>query len=396
MCHVHALDVERINPYKAVLKLDGKPVPMEIDTGAAVSIISEQTQKSLFPTADLAEPTIRLRTYTSKPIHVVGQMSVEVQYNGYQGRHTVYVVEGKGPALMGRDWLSQITLDWASIKAVVSTESKPDISKLLDKYSEVFQPGLGTMKRIKAHLTLKPEATPRFHRPRSVPFAIKDKVGKELDRLEEAGVLQRVDHSEWAAPIVPVPKRDGSIRVCGDYKVTINPSLQIDQYPLPKPSDLMACLTGGKTFSKLDLTSAYQQMLLDEDSARLVTLNTHQGLYQCNRLPFGVASAPAVVECAMDSILQGIPYVICYLDDILVTGRSDEEHARHLEIVLSRLQEHGIRLKKEKCHFFQSSVEYLGHLIDAQGVHTSTKKYKPFLMHLHHRTLTNYDFFLDF
>ena len=122
-------------------------------------------------------------------------------------------------------------------------------------------------------------------------------------------------------------------------------------------------------------------MLLDEESARLVTINTHQRLYQCNtcRLPFGVASAPAVFQRAMDSVLHGIPYVICYLDDILVTGRSEEEHMCHLELVLSRLQKHGICLKREKCHFFQSSVEYLGHLINAQGVHTSEQKVQAIL-----------------
>ena len=102
---------------------------------------------------------------------------------------------------------------------------------------------------------------------------------------------------------MPVPKRDGSIRVCGDFKVTINPYVNVDQYPLPKPTDLMTCLTGGKIFTKLDLTAAYQQMLLDDDSSKLVVINTHQGLYRYTRLPFGVASAPAVFQRAMDSTL---------------------------------------------------------------------------------------------
>ena len=154
-----------------------------------------------------------------------------------------------------------------------------DLEALLSRYPDVFKPDLGTMTQIKAHLTLKPNAQPRFCRPRSVPFAIKEKVGKELDRLEEAGVLRKVDHAEWAVPIVPVPKSDGAIRICGDYKVTVNPSLIIDQYPLPKPSDLLTCLTGGQRFTKLDLTAAYQQMLLNKESAKLVTINTHQGLY---------------------------------------------------------------------------------------------------------------------
>ena len=138
----------------------------------------------------------------------------------------------------------------------------------------------------------------------------------------------------------------------------------------------MASLTGGKRFSKLDLTSAYQQMLLDESSSKLVTINTHQGLYQFTRLPFGVASAPAVFQRAMDTILQGVPGVICYLDDILVTGKSDGEHFHNLEEVLKRLQHHGVRLRKDKCHFLKESVEYLGHQIDETGVHTSPQKVK--------------------
>ena len=140
------------------------------------------------------------------------------------------------------------------------------------------------------------------------------------------------------------------------------------------PVDLMTCLTGRKRFSKLDLIAAYQQMALDDKSAKLVTINTHQGLYEFTRLPFGVASAPAVFQRAMDSVMQGIPHCICYLDDILVTGRSDAEHLRNLEEVLHRLQRDGIRLKRIKCSFCQDSVEYLGHRVHAKGVHTSPKK----------------------
>ena len=113
--------------------------------------------------------------------------------------------------------------------------------------------------------------------------------------------------------------------------MSVNPMLQVDQYPLPNPNELMASLANGKFLTKLDLTSAYQQMLLDEDSAELVTINTHQGLYEYSSLPFGIASAPAVFQRAMDTILQGIPHVVCYLDDILVTGESEDQHLQHLE-----------------------------------------------------------------
>ena len=123
----------------------------------------------------------------------------------------------------------------------------------------------------------------------------------------------------------------------------------MDQYPLPKPDDLFTALSGGKRFTKLDLKHAYQQMRLEDSAKELVTINTHKGLYQFNRLPFGVASAPAIFQRTMDVILQGLPGVICYIDDILITGSSDKEHLANLEEVLKRLQYHGVKLKSSKC-----------------------------------------------
>ena len=161
---------------------------------------------------------------------------------------------------------------------------------------------------------------------------------------------------------------------CGDYKVTVNPSLEVDQYPLPKPDDLFTTLAGGKRFTKIDLTQAYQQMALDDRSRELVTINTHKELYRYTRLPFGVASAPAIFQKTMDTVLQGLPKVICYLDDILVTGSTEEEHLSNVEKVLGRLQMYGIRAKRAKYEFLRPSVEYLGHCVDATGLHTTPSK----------------------
>ena len=131
--------------------------------------------------------------------------------------------------------------------------------------------------------------------------------------------------------MVPVPKKDGLLRLCGDYKITVNPAIEIDQYLLPKPEDLFASLAGGTKFSKIDLTSVYQQLCLDEESQGLTTVNTHKGLYKYTHLPFGVASAPALFQQVMDTVLQSLPNVICYLDDVLVTGSTVEEHLSNLE-----------------------------------------------------------------
>ena len=192
--------------------------------------------------------------------------------------------------------------------------------------------------------------------------------------LEAAGIIKKVPHSKWAAPIVPVPKGDGKIRLCGDYKVTVNQSLEIDQYPLPKPEDLFASLSGGEKCSKIDITKAYLQMPLEEEPREYVTVNTHMGLFRYTHLPFRIASAPAIFQRTMDIILQGLSHVQCYINNILVTGADDKEHLHNLEEVLARLMKHGFQVKSSKCTFFQESVEYLGHKITSKGLHTTTKK----------------------
>ena len=178
------------------------------------------------------------------------------------------------------------------------------VKTLMHKYADVFKAELGTTKGIKAMLVLKAGVVPKFIRPRPIPFALKEAVEQELRHLEEQGILRRITHSSWAAPIVVVPKKDGRVRLCGDYKMTINQYLEVDRYPLPKPNDLFATLAGGQKFSKIDLSQAYQQLVLEEESCELVVINTHIGLFSYTRLPFGVASAPALFQRAMDSILM--------------------------------------------------------------------------------------------
>ena len=257
---------------------------------------------------------------------------------------------------MGRNWLEHIRLDWKTIGAIAA-EKPETLESLIAKHAKIFQDELGTIEPYKAKLHVKPDANPKFCKPRSVPFAIRGSIERELDRLEASGILEKI-----------------SYRICGDYKVMVNQALEVDQYPLPNPEDLFATLAGGKKFTKLDLSQAYMQLLLNEESRKFVTVNMHRGLYRYTRLPFGVASAPAMFQKLMDTILQGIPNVICYIDDILVTGADDAAHLCNLAKVFHRLEQHGIRMKKAKCNFMQMSVKYLGHRVDAEGLHTTPDK----------------------
>ena len=169
---------------------------------------------------------------------------------------------------------------------------------------------------------------------------MRQKVELELERLERAGVIEPVQFSDWAAPIAPVVKTDGSIRICGDYKLTVNQVTKLDTYPLPRIEDLFASLSGGQAFTKLDLSNAYQQVSLDDASKAYIMINTSRGLFRYNCLPFGVASAPSIFQLTMETLLQGIPHVSVYLDDILVTGASEADHLRNYTIYYKPGKDH--------------------------------------------------------
>lgn len=350
--------------------VEGQILEMELDTGAAVSLISRDLYNERLAHKPLGTTDVILKTYTGEAVSPVGVIMVKVTMNKQKAKLPLYVVEGDAPPLFGREWLRKIKPNWREIKSV----GKGSMETLLAKHKNVFREGLGLLKGIEATVSLKPQFQPRFCHARNVPYALKPKVEAELNRLLELGVISPVTCSEWATPIVPVVKRNGDVRICGDFKVTVNPALCVDRYPIPRIEDLFSSLAGGQRFTKLDLSNAYLQVPLAESSRKCLTITTSKGLFCYNRLPFGIASAPAIFQRAMDQILQGLPNVHCYLDDILVTGSNDEQHLKNVDAVLSRLDEFGLCVQREKCEFFKESLEYLGHIIDAQGLHKSPEK----------------------
>ena len=179
------------------------------------------------------------------------------------------------------------------------------LQDVLKRHEATLKPGLGRIKEVQV-------------KHRSVPFALHQKVEQEIKRLEEDGVIVPVKHSA----IVPVVKTNGSVTICGGYKLRANTATRSEIYPLPGIEYLFASLAGGKVFSKLDLSHAYLQLPHAEDSQSLVTLNTHKGLYDYLWLPFGVSSAPALFQHTTETLLQGLLQVCVSLDDILVTGCS--------------------------------------------------------------------------
>lgn len=363
-------------PMLESVTINGVPVVMEMDTGAAFSVITQTTYQKIAQQNkmnDLEPSDLKLRSYTGETIQVFGQVPVVVNFGHKQSELYIHVVEGEGPDLMGRDWMSvlKVTLNTGKCHSVQENRA---LKEVLEKHAEVFGEGLGCLKGTESKLNIDPQATPKFFKARSVPLALKPKVEAELDNLEAMGIISPVKFSHWAAPVVPVLKQNGKVRLCGDFKVTINQACQGDSYPLPRVDELLANLSGGRYFSKLDMSQAYLQLPLDEPSKELVTINTHKGLYRFNRLPFGVSCAPSVFQRTMDNLFQGVKGVSVYIDDILITGATVEEHLQTLNIVLQILETAGLKLNQTKCFFLHSQVEYLGHIIDKDGLHPTAEK----------------------
>ena len=362
-------------PILVTVTADGAELQMEVDTGATSSIISEKTYKKIWSTQNsppLEPARTKLKTYTGEAICVKGVINVRVEINGQKATLPLLVVEGNGPSLLGRDWLQKIQLDWSKIHPVHSV-SQCQLQEILDKHPEVFKNELGQIKNTKAKIFVDAEARPRFFRPRPVPYALRHKIEAELDHLEQRGVIEPVQISDWAAPIVPVLKKDGSVRICGDYKVTVNQVAKNDT-SFAKNRGHFCIFSWRYLLLKTGYGPSYQQIPLDDDSKQYVTINTHKGLYRYNRLPFGIASAPSIFQRTMESLFRGIPGVAVYIDDILVTGKTDTEHLENLNLVLKRLKESGIRLKKDKCSFKLPSVEYLGHKVSVAGLQPTDVK----------------------
>nr|XP_037284893.1 uncharacterized protein K02A2.6-like [Rhipicephalus microplus] len=222
------------------------------------------------------------------------------------------------------------------------------------------------------HLEFEKDASHIFCKAHPVPLAMQRPIEDELGCLQHQGILSPIHHSDWVTPQVPVRKNDGTLCLCSDYRSTVNAVAKKALYPLPTTAEVFANLRGGTLFSTLDLYQAYQQLIVDDETAVLLTVNTTKELFRVNGLPIRVSTEPAIFQRMMEVTLAGIPGVSVYLDDA-------SNHGYWLEQVLARLSERDRRLRKNKCHFGITLVELLGYRIDANGVHATESKMKTIL-----------------
>jgi len=380
------------NVVEVPVTVEGYAVNFQLDTGCGMSVVSKDFYDANLSHLRLQKTNVILQTYTKEIVKPLGVVEVEVIYEQTCYKLPLLVIQSGACPLFGRNWLQLIKLNWPAIMAKIQAVHaiKPmqnsnttvgevvneNIDTLLNKFSELFDnTTIGCYTGEPVQLTVN--KMPSFHKARPVPYALQEKVEKALNNMEKEGVIERVSTAPCAAPIVVVGKKDSDkVRICGDFSVTYNCCADLVRYPLPKIEDLHAAMNGCKVFSCIDIRDAYHNVKISEESQKYLIINTHIGLFAFKRLPNGVHSGPALFQQIMDTVLAGIPKVICILDDILCGGFDVQDQLNTLSVVLCRLQSAGFKLNKAKCKFLKSSVTYLGHVIDAEGLHPTDTKLK--------------------
>ena len=264
----------------------------------------------------------------------------------------------------------------AQASSQLTTGEQEQLFATLLDFADIFSRGpddLGWTAKIK-HKIDTSDAAPIRQQVRRIPPMRRQEASTLLKEMLQKEVIQR-SASPWASPIVLVRKKDGSTRFCVDYR-KVNNVTRKDAYPLPRVDDTLDTLAGAKWFSTLDLTSGYWQVEVEPKDREKTAFCTPDGLFEFKVMPFGLCNAPATFQQLMDLVLAGLQWSSClvYLDDIIIVGRTFEEHLQNLQAVLIRLREAGLKLKPQKCALCLPQVEFLGHVVSAQGVSTDPRK----------------------
>ena len=380
-----------VSPIYQTIRLNDHRIKFEIDSGASDTFCCEATWQTLGkPT--LQPVSVQYQVAEGSPLPIVGQFQSTASIDGKSPDVTFPVIVTKVPNLnlLGRLAMMKLKLtnltdhfrenlscaeSTATIEHVTTTgpENSLDAAciQLCGEFPTLFESTLGCLKDFSLDIRFKPEAKPIFKKPRPVPFSILQDLNEAYEAGIKRGVWELTDFNLYGTPVVPIRKSPlpgqakASIRVCGDYSVTVNSQLEDHRQPIPLPEDLMRKLGRGYCFSKIDLANAYNQICLSPDSQKKLALSTHKRVLLQKRLPFGIKSAPGYFQEIMEQLTQNLRGVAVYFDDILVSGDNAKDHLMNLRALFKRLEEKGLRCNREKCVFAQVSIDYLGHTLSS-------------------------------
>ena len=342
-------------PWRVHICLNGKDITFKVDSGADVSILSLKTyQKLSLPPLEHASATL---TSVGSVLKVEGKLRGDITFKGKSDSEVFYVVDSAD------DLLSR------------SACSRLGVLRFTGEVTDDVFGEAGLVKTAPIRIQLREDAVPvALATARNVPLPLMKPVEEELKRMERHGIITtETEPTDWVSALVPVPKpKSNSVRITVDYK-KLNQAVKRQVFPIPTLEQLTSKLSGATCFSKLDASSGFYQIPLDEVSSKMTTFITPFGRKRFLRLPMGISIAPECFQRKMEELLEGLPGVIIYMDDTVVFGDSTN-HDERLEAVIRRIHESGLKLNKSKCEFRKSEIKFLGMKISKNGISVDEEK----------------------
>ena len=337
------------NKWTVNLKLfKANEIVFKVDTGADVTVMNYKTYEQVSTKIQLKPSNKKLISPAGK-INIKGMFQGKLEYKEKRIDETIYVLEkgNKSYNLLSR----KVSVSLHIVQFVVFCAEE----------NEIY--GFGKWDTLPVKFYVRKDAVPyAVTAARNIAIPLQEPTKKALNKLIESDVIEPVNHpTDWVSPMVPVVKASSKdkIRITVDYR-KLNKNLKRETYQIPTFEELSSKFSGATRFSKLDASSGFFQIPIDEESRDLTTFMTPFGRYKFKRLPMGVNIAPEIYQKKINELLMDLEGAICYLDDVVVFGKTDEEHDENLNKVMRRIFESGLKLNKEKCSYKQEQIEFLG------------------------------------
>ena len=349
------------------LDVCGTMVTFKIDTGAQVNVLPKSQYNKLLKRPKLLKSSTKLKAYNGSSIPVAGKCIVTVTHGGESTSVSCVVAEIEAVPILGLKTSASLRL----IERVMSVENVK-VPAYVSEYADCFGE-LGTLPK-KHHITIDRSVKPVVHAPRRIPIVIKDKLKTTIDKMEKLNVIEKItEPTDWVSSMVVVEKANGNLRICLDPK-DLNKAIKREYYHMPTAEEIFGEMKGAKFFTKMDASNAYWQIVVDEESSKLLTFNTPFGRYKFKRLPFGIHSASEICQQQIGHILENIEGCANAQDDIIIWGKDRPELVERTKAVLTAVKKSGLKLNAAKCVYEVRDLQFLGHKISGDGIQVDPDK----------------------
>ena len=342
-------------------------INFKIDSGTEANIIPLCEYRNIRNRPKLHKPRVKLTAYNGTNIPVEGSCILYVENNNKCYPILFIVADIDSQPIIALKTSKQLNL----IQRIMKIE-KEEIPNYINKYDDCFG-NIGCLGE-KYHIEVDETIPPVVNPPRRIPVALRERVEKELDRMEKTEIIKRVDEpTDWVNSMVVVEKHNGNLRVCLDPK-HLNKAIKRPHYAMPTTEEILTKISTGKFFTKLDASNAYWQIPVDESSSKLLTFNSPKGRYRFLRIPYGIHSASDICQQRIALIIEDTEGVANSQDDIIIWGETLDELKQRTINVFQSIRKHGLKLNKSKCQFNKSEIIFLGHKITSEGIFPDEKK----------------------